>query len=121
MIEVELYGLELFGYHGVLEEERRAGQTFLVDIVLAVPDAALSDRIENAVDYRVVADCVRDVSDAQKFNLLETLAHAIASELISRFPVERARVRVRKPEVPLPVEFSAAVVELSASTREAST
>jgi dihydroneopterin aldolase len=112
MITVELHGPELFGRHGVLEEERRDGQAFVFDVWLDVPDAALSDRIEDAVDYRLVADCVRDVSDARAYNLLEALAHAVASELLDRFPAYRARVRARKPEVPLPVEYSAATVEL---------
>jgi len=111
-ITIELRGLELFGRHGVLEEERRDGQTFLVDVRLDVGADALSDRIEDAVDYRLVVDCVREVSDARAYNLLEALAHAIAAGLLARFPATRARVRVRKPAVPLPVEFSAAEVEL---------
>ncbi len=111
MIEVELSGLEVFGYHGVEEEERRAGQTFLFDIRLDVPDDALSDRIEDAVDYRLVAETVREVSDAQAFNLLEALAAATADAILSRYAVEAVRVRVRKPNVGLPVEFTAATAE----------
>ena len=113
-ITVELQGLRLFAHHGVLEEERRAGQPFLFDLWLDVPDAAVSDRLEDAVDYRLVADCVREVSDARTYNLLEALAHAVASELLARFPLERVRVRVRKPHVTLPVDWSGATVELSA-------
>ena len=36
MITVELHGLEVFGKHGVLEHERRDGQTFLYDITVEV-------------------------------------------------------------------------------------
>ena len=112
-ITVELSGLRLFGRHGALEEERRDGQPFLFDLWLDVPDAALSDRLEDAVDYRLVVDCVREVSDARAFTLLEALAHAVATELLDRFPLERVRVRVRKPRVALPVDWSAATVELA--------
>jgi 7,8-dihydroneopterin aldolase/epimerase/oxygenase len=111
-ITVELYGLELFGYHGVDDHEQRDGQRFLFDVRLEVPETALSDRLEDAVDYVLVTDCVREVSEAQRYALLETLAHAVARELQARFPVDRVRVRVRKPEVQLPVEYSAATVEL---------
>ena len=97
MIVVELEGLEVFGRHGVLDEERRDGQTFLYDVRLEVGDAARSDRIEDAVDYRDVADCVREVSDGRQFNLIEALAAAVADALAERFDVERVRVRVRKP------------------------
>jgi dihydroneopterin aldolase len=33
-VTIELYGLELHGFHGVLEEEREQGQRFLVDLEL---------------------------------------------------------------------------------------
>ena len=109
---VELEGLELFGRHGVLEEERRDGQTFLYDIRLEVSDAVLSDRIEDAVDYRDVVACVQELSDGRQFNLLEALAAAVADAILERFDVERVRVRVRKPRPGgLPMAFSAATVE----------
>lgn len=113
MIVVELEGLEVFGCHGVEEEERRAGQRFLFDVRVEVGDAALSDRLEDAVDYREVAACVREVSNGRRFKLLEALAAAVAEAIVERFPVSSARVRVRKPEVELglPVAWSAATVE----------
>lgn len=112
MIVVELGGLEVFGRHGVLEEERRDGQTFIYDIRLEVGDGALSDKIEDAVDYREVADCVREASDGRQFNLIEALAAAVADALIVRFEVDRVRVRVRKPQpAGVPAAYSAATVE----------
>lgn len=112
---VELSGLELHGHHGALEDEREAGQRFLFDVSLLVPDdAARSDRLEDAVDYRDVAAVVREVSDGTRFTLLEALAHAVAETLMERFPLVAVRVRVRKPDVRLdaPVEWTAATVEI---------
>jgi dihydroneopterin aldolase len=111
---VELEGLEVFGHHGVLEEERREGQTFLYDIELHVSDAALSDRVEDSVDYRDVAACVLEVSDGRYFHLLEALAAAVADAIVERFAVDRVKVRVRKRDVKpsgLAVAFAAATVE----------
>jgi 7,8-dihydroneopterin aldolase/epimerase/oxygenase len=113
-VTVEVAGLELHGYHGVNEDERREGQRFLFDVWLDVPgSAAESDRIEDAVDYRQVVALVREISDGRAYGLLEALAAAVADALLARFPVDRARVRVRKPDVRLdaPVEHSAATVE----------
>ncbi|HYZ77048.1 MAG TPA: dihydroneopterin aldolase [Gaiellaceae bacterium] len=110
---VELAGLEIFGYHGVNEDERRDGQRLLYDVWLDVGDAGASDRIEEAVDYREVAACVREVSDAHRYHLLEALAGAMAEALLGRFPVAAVRVRVRKPDVRLPVEFAGVSVERS--------
>jgi dihydroneopterin aldolase len=111
MIRVHLKGLEVFGHHGVDEEERREGQSFVYDIRLSVSDEALSDRIEDTVDYRQVAEVVREVSDSRTFNLLEALAAAVADAIVERFPVESVRLRVRKTKVDLPVEYTAAILD----------
>ena len=114
MILLEVHGLELFGYHGVNPEERRGGQTFVFDVWLEVPDGTgASDRIEDTIDYREVAALVREVSDGRAFELLEALAATLVEEFLARFPVDAARVRVRKPQVRLdpPVEHSAVTVE----------
>jgi dihydroneopterin aldolase len=112
MIVVELEALEIFGRHGVLDEERRDGQTFLYDVRLEVGDGALSDRIEDTVDYRQVADCVRAVAEGRQFTLIEALADAVAAALMERFDVQRVRVRVRKPTPEgVPAAYAAATVE----------
>ncbi len=114
MTTIELAGLGLFAYHGVNEDERRDGQRFVFDVWLEVPDGTgASDRIEDPIDYREVAALVREISDGRQFRLLEALAAALAETMLERFPVDAARVRVRKPEVRLepPVEFSAVTVE----------
>jgi dihydroneopterin aldolase len=118
-VKVELRGLELYGYHGVLEEERRDGQRFVYDVELEVGDRGASDRIEDAIDYREVAAAVREVNDGPPFRLLEALATTVADTLVARFPAERVRVRVRKTEVRpagLEVEFSAVTVERPSSS-----
>ena len=110
---IELHGLEIFGYHGATEVEGREGQVFLVDVVLDLRREPAGDDIEQTIDYRDVAACVREVSDRRRVQLLETLAASIADELVARLPVERTRVRVRKPHVQLdpPAEYSAVTVE----------
>jgi len=111
-VTIELRAIEVHGYHGVLESEREHGQRFLFDVELDVGEAGTSDRIEDAVDYRDVVACVREVSDTQSYRLLEALATAVADELVARFPVAVAQVRVRKPDVVLdpPVEYAAVSV-----------
>jgi dihydroneopterin aldolase len=94
---VELRGLEVPGRHGVLAEEQERDRVFLFDITFDVSDGALSDRIEDAVDYRDVAACVREVSDGHRYNLIEALAAQVADAIVGRFPVDWVRVRARKP------------------------
>jgi len=117
-VTIELRGIELYGFHGVLDDERERGQLFVVDLELELdPEvaatAAESDRIEDAVDYRDVVDVVGEVSDARAYRLLEAFSTALADTLLARFPLVRVRVAVRKPEVVLarPVADAAVVAE----------
>jgi dihydroneopterin aldolase len=97
-MKIEIRGLELHGFHGVNEDERRDGQTFLFDVTLEVQEP-VADTIDATVDYRAVRDCVRETSDAEAFRLLESLAAAIADAIIARFAVDAVDVRVRKPGI----------------------
>ena len=98
----------------MLEQERRDGQRFLVDVELDLADdtAAATDAIEDAIDYREVVALVREVSDGRAYHLLEAFAAALADALLA-LPVTAVRVRVRKPDVVLDpaVEHAAVRVE----------
>ena len=113
-VVVELAALEIPGRHGVEDSEQAREQPFVYDLELELAEPA-NDRSEETVDYREVVELVRAVSETKQFQLLETMAAAVADALLERFPVERVRVRVRKPQVQLglPVEHAAASVERS--------
>ena len=108
-------GVELYGFHGVLPEERRDGQRFLLDLslVYASERVTQTDAIGDAVDYRDVVAAAQEVSDGHAYNLLEAFAAAVADALLERFPLVAVTVRVRKPDVLLdpPVEHAGVVVE----------
>jgi 7,8-dihydroneopterin aldolase/epimerase/oxygenase len=114
-LAIELAGIELWGFHGVLPEERRDGQRFFVDLSLeyAAERVIETDGIADAVDYRDVVAVVRDVSDGHAYNLLEAFAAAVGAALLERFALAAVTVRVRKPDVVLdaPVEHAGVVVE----------
>ena len=95
---VEVHGLELFGRHGANDDERRDGQTFLFDITLEIAEPT-SDSLDATIDYRVVRDLIRRVSDAQSYVLLESLAAATADAIAGELAAQTVRVRVRKPGI----------------------
>jgi dihydroneopterin aldolase len=114
-VTIELHGLVVFGRHGYLEEERRLGQRFLVDLWADLDeDATRSDDLEETVDYRRLAEVVKEVFGGPSRLLLEGLAGAIADGIMERFPrVRSVRGRIRKPDVVLDptVEHAAVIVE----------
>ena len=93
-VVIEIYGLEVYAYQGVLTEERERGQPFLFDVTLVAHDAGVrTDKLSDTVDYTEVAACIRDLATTSRFNLIEALAAATAEALLKRFDASRTRVR----------------------------
>lgn len=118
-LRIELRGLRVFAHHGVLERERRDGQTFVIDVDLipAAATACETDALADAVDYSHVAARVEALTAGSRHDLIERLAAVIADDLLAAYPVSWVRVRVAKPEVPMaqPLTGVAVVVERSAA------
>lgn len=112
-VRISINEISCYGYHGVLPEERRLGQEFLVSLVLAVerPDAA-GDRLADTIDYRAAVEIARRVIGGKPRLLLETLAEEIARELLALPRVKAVTVRVAKPHPPLPGVRGGTAVEI---------
>ena len=104
---ISLTGLRVRGHHGVLPEERRDGQDFVVDAVLTVDTraAAASDDLAATVDYGDLASRLAAVVSGEPVNLLETLAARLAEVCCADARVISARVTVHKPSAPIPLAF----------------
>ena len=105
---ISLNGLRVWGRHGVLPEERRDGQDFLVDAELTVDTrhAAATDDLAATVDYATLADQLVAVVAGEPVQLIETLASRLAEVCLADDRVLSAKVTVRKPSAPLPHAFS---------------
>ncbi|WP_058235753.1 2-amino-4-hydroxy-6-hydroxymethyldihydropteridine diphosphokinase [Devriesea agamarum] len=110
---IELLGVRAFGYHGVLVDEKRDGQEFVVDVVMDVDirAAARRDDLTATVNYADVAQTVHDVVSDGSVDLIETLADRIADAvLVGRPRIRCVEVAVHKPHAPIPVPFADVVV-----------
>lgn len=115
MDKITIKNIELFGYHGVYEEERTEGQTFFVDIEMTVKleKASFTDNLEDTVDYSRVYAIIDDINECTKFRLIEKFAGTICREILSRFDkIFEVTVKVRKPDAPIEGEFDYIEVEL---------
>ncbi len=110
-------GMTFYGYHGVYPEETRLGQRFVVDLELGLDlaPAARTDDLNQTVDYGRVYQVVRELVEGKPCRLVETLAERIADALLAGFPVEEVRVRVTKPNPPIPGHYDAVGVEIRRS------
>ena len=83
---------------GIHADERAAMQELLISVELEVDfsRARDSDAIEDAVDYRNVAEQIVDTARAGRFQLIETLAERLADQLLTP-GVLAVTVDVQKP------------------------
>ena len=95
--------LEFQGRCGVTAEERHKPQPLAVDLELDcdTEPAAVSDSIADTVDYGKVAVRVAELGQTQECSLLETLAEGFLTMLFAEFPIERAKIWLRKLTPPL--------------------
>ena len=109
--------LEFQGNCGVTLGERQKHQPLAVDLELEcrTEHAAMSDDIRQAVDYAQVTDRVIEVGTTQDCALLETFAERLLTMLFSEFPIERAKIWVRKLAPPLKHATGSVGVQLERS------
>lgn len=84
---------------GVFPEERRERQDVIINIVMECDhsQAALTDQLEQAVDYKAIKKQVVALVEKSRFQLLETLADRIANVCMENAKVRKVTVTVDKP------------------------
>jgi 7,8-dihydroneopterin aldolase/epimerase/oxygenase len=115
-------GIECYAHHGVLEHERREGQTFLVDLTLGLDtrSAAASDDLHDTVDYGSLVEQVKAAVESDPVDLIETLAERISGVCLLDDRVEWARVTVHKPGAPIAATFADVMLTITRQTAERS-
>jgi FolB domain-containing protein len=96
---VEIRDLRARALIGVDPHEREAPQELILHLSLFTDTRkpARSDQLHDALDYRRVAERVRNRVEHSSFRLLEAMADAVAALCLREFPIERVRVTIEKP------------------------
>ncbi len=104
---IALTGLRVRGHHGVLPAERRDGQDFVVDAVLAIDlrPAGASDDLTDTVHYGELAERLAAVVAGDPVDLLEALADRLAAVCLADTRVRAVELTVHKPGAPIALEF----------------
>lgn len=83
---------------GIWDWERKVKQTVVIDIEMAcdIRKAALSDHIDDTIDYKKVSKRLLSFVGESQYQLVETLTENIARIVITEFDVTWVRVRLNK-------------------------
>ncbi|MGN0846097.1 MAG: dihydroneopterin aldolase [Kiritimatiellia bacterium] len=98
MDALRLNGIEVECILGDLPEERVVEQRILVDVALELDlqEAALSDSLNDTVDYALLVGNIREALEEARCRLLERAADVVADVCLADPRVEHVTVSVRK-------------------------
>lgn len=83
---------------GVYEWEKTIQQTLQFDIEMRtdIRQAAQVDDLSKTVDYAVVAEDIVKLVKQNQVELIETVAEKVAAHILSAFPVDSCKIKLRK-------------------------
>ena len=112
---IRLTDMQFYAYHGVLTQETRVGNNYVVNIFITANLllACESDNVGDTINYALVYDMVKAEME-QPSKLLEHVAMRIYKTIRSAFPqITSLEVRLAKNNPPIRGEVKSAVVIIS--------
>ncbi|TBN57970.1 dihydroneopterin aldolase [Glaciihabitans arcticus] len=105
---ITLTGLRANAFHGVLAEERRTGQVFIIDVTvhLQLQEAAATDDLAQTIHYGELAEEIVGAVERDPVDLIETVAERVAQLVLAHEPAKIVEVTVHKPSAPINVPFA---------------
>lgn len=114
MGKIQLNNIRIYAYHGVLEEEKRIGSDYRVDLEVAadLTRASQSDQLIDTLSYVALNTIVKEEM-AVHSDLLEHVAGRILDRIFSELlEVTAAEVKVAKINPPVGGDVESAAVVL---------
>jgi 7,8-dihydroneopterin aldolase/epimerase/oxygenase len=99
MDKIFIHALKTETIVGIFDWERQVKQTVVMDIEFSadIRKAAVSDSIDDTLNYKGVAKRVLAFVDESSFHLVETLAQHIAMLILEEFGVSWVSITLSKP------------------------
>lgn len=116
MDKIELKEMMFYGYHGVLPEETKIGQRFIVDLSLSIDlsKAGKSDSLQDTVNYAEVYTLCQSIVEGEPKKLIETVAETICEQVLTSFPlIQECTIKLIKPDPPIPGYYKSVSIVLT--------
>ncbi|WP_444997218.1 dihydroneopterin aldolase [Aliikangiella sp. IMCC44359] len=84
---------------GVFDWEREIKQKLIFNIELGtdIAKAAMTDELEDTLDYKAISHAVYDMVEKSQYQLVETVAEKVAEMILKDFPVKWLSLTLDKP------------------------
>tara|TARA_B110001454_G_scaffold206294_1_gene216581 strand:- start:158 stop:511 length:354 start_codon:yes stop_codon:yes gene_type:complete len=105
-MKIKINKLQLFGYHGVYDEEKNNGQDFEISASLKIDRPKIKDdRLEATIDYTQIIDKIVSVFNSKRYSLLESLLNDIFLSILSDKHILSADISIKKINPPIKLKL----------------
>ena len=112
-MNIQLNGLRIFAYHGVLPQENRVGSMYTINLKLTTNfgEASKNDDLTHTINYAEVYQAVKSEMQ-QPSKLLEHVIYRISERLFLDFPtITTIKISLYKENPPMGAECKQVGVE----------
>lgn len=111
---IELRGLRVLAFCGILPEEVERRQPFEidVDVEMDLRAAGSSDDLSNTIDYGGLVAQIAQLADDVRYGLLERFASDVAETVLGHDNATATTVSVRKLRPPVPQDLTSSGVTI---------
>jgi dihydroneopterin aldolase/2-amino-4-hydroxy-6-hydroxymethyldihydropteridine diphosphokinase len=114
--------LEVFAYHGVMQQEKELGQKFLIslELFLDLKEAGKSDDLSKTVNYGELCHEAEKEFQRESYDLIERAAEKLGEFILLNYSgVERVKVVIKKPWAPIGRSLLYAGIEIDRAWHKA--
>ena len=102
MTKIKINNIKIFGFHGIYEEEIKEGQFFILNVeykpITSLDNSLFisNDSIDNVIDYVDIVKKIESCFNTRRFNLIESLAKYLISEIKEHFEFDYIKISIQK-------------------------
>lgn len=112
MDRIYVKDLQVYGFHGVNQQEKDMGQRFVIslELFLDLQEAGETDDLAKTVNYAQLCFDVEEQFRKEKYDLIEKAAEKLSEYILLKYePINRVKIQIKKPWAPIgkPVDYAA--------------
>lgn len=108
MDKIVLKNMRFRSFSGVLPEEKKDGQDFVITLTLTCSDipGCKTDKLSDTVDYGKVFSMVKNYVENASVDLIEHMGYQIIVKIMRAFSmVDQISCEIQKPKAPIDGDF----------------